>query len=140
MFQQEVLGLEEARRAVDAMLQAGMKEPARPIAIVIVDDHCELVAFARMDGARPQNNDFAFKKAYTSARLRGDSGAIAQRMKDGGRSAPDFGYPNLLFLQGGLLIARPGSNQVLGAIGVSGLRADEDEGIAKIGLAAMGLA
>lgn len=28
---------------------------------------------------------------------------------------------------------------MLGAISVSGLRADEDEGIAKIGLAAMGL-
>lgn len=139
MFQREVLGLEEAQRAMEAMLKEGMRDRDRPIAIAILDDHCELVLFARMDGARPQNNTFASKKAYTSVRFRGDSGAIAERMKEQGRGAADLGDPNLLFLQGGVLIARPGSSQVLGGIGVSGLRSDEDEAIAQIGLKAMGL-
>ncbi|MFH1559838.1 MAG: heme-binding protein [Chloroflexota bacterium] len=42
-------------------------------------------------------------------------------------------------LQGGVVIQRPSDEAFLGAIGVSGLRAEEDEAIARIGVQAMGL-
>jgi len=53
-----------------------------------------------------------------------------------GRSAVEFGDPNLLAVQGGVtIIAADGTP--LGGIGVSGLAAEEDEAIARAGLSAV---
>ena len=52
------------------------------------------------------------------------------------RSAAEFGDPNLLALQGGVVIPGP-EGTALGGIGVSGLTAEEDEQIAKVGLQAI---
>ena len=42
-YQTPVLSFEEARRAMDRMLQEATKNPHRPVAIAIVDDQGELV-------------------------------------------------------------------------------------------------
>src|SRR5579863_2632580 len=52
-YEKPVLGLEEARKAMAAMLEEALKTPDRPIAIAICDDQGELVAFARMDRCAP---------------------------------------------------------------------------------------
>ena len=53
-YQKATLSLEEARRAMDRMLEEANKEPNRPLAIAIVDDQGELVSYARMDRSAPQ--------------------------------------------------------------------------------------
>jgi glc operon protein GlcG len=75
----------------------------------------------------------ARKKAYTAARTRSDTKAFADRLKGMGRSAVEFGDPNLIGVQGGVAIIAADGNP-LGGIGVSGLAAEEDEAIAKVGL------
>jgi uncharacterized protein GlcG (DUF336 family) len=136
-YQKPVLSLEEARRAMDRMLQEVQQRfQNRPVAIAIVDDQGELVSFARQDRCAPQPPIVARKKAYTAARTRTDTKAYADRLKSQGRSATEFGDPNLLAAQGGVVITGP-ENAVLGAIGVSGLSAEEDEQIAKVGLQAI---
>ena len=136
-FQKPVLSLEEARRAMDRMLQeVQQKFQNRPVAIAIVDDQGELVSFARQDRCAPQPPIVARKKAYTAARTRTDTKAYADRLKSQGRSVTEFGDPNLLAAQGGVVITGP-ENAVLGGIGVSGLSAEEDEQIAKVGLQAI---
>jgi glc operon protein GlcG len=136
-YQKPVLSLEEARRAMDRMLQeVHQKFQNRPVAIAIVDDQGELVSYARMDQCAPQPRVIARKKAYTAARTRTDTKAYADRLKSQGRSAAEFGDPNLLAAQGGVVITGP-ENAVLGGIGVSGLSAEEDEQIAKVGLQAI---
>jgi glc operon protein GlcG len=139
MYDEPVLGLAEARKAVQAMLDEAMKEPDRPIAMAVVDGNGRLVAFARMDRCRLLPQQLAYKKAYTSAIMRSDSGAVAERFKSTGRSVSDFGDPNMAAVQGGVAIQRPSDEVFLGGIGVSGLRADEDEALARIGVQAMGL-
>jgi uncharacterized protein GlcG (DUF336 family) len=47
-----------------------------------------------------------------------------------GRPVTEFGDPNLLALQGGMLITNSADGGRLGDIGVSGLAAEEDEAIA----------
>lgn len=131
--QRPVLSLEDARKAMTGMLEEALKAPNRPIAIAICDDQGELVAFARMDKCAPLPLMIARKKAYTAARTRSDTKAFGERMKGMGRSAIEFGDPNLLALQGGVTIATSDGSP-LGGIGVSGLAAEEDEAIAKIGL------
>jgi len=135
-YQKSVLSLDDARRAMDRMLQEALKAPNRPVAIAICDDQCELVTFVRMDKCAPLPQTIARKKAYTAARARSDTKAFADRLKGMGRSAVEFGDPNLLALQGGVtIIAADGT--ALGGIGVSGLAAEEDEAIAKVGLSAI---
>ncbi len=135
-YQKAVLSLEEARRAMDRMLQEASKEANRPLAIAIVDDQGELISYARMDRAAPQPPIIARKKAYTAARTRSDTLAYAERLKSQGRSVTEFGDPNLLALQGGVVITTA-DGSVLGGIGVSGRLAEEDEAIARIGLKAI---
>ncbi len=136
-YQKTVLSLDDAQKAMDRMLQEARKNPQRPVAIAIVDDVGELVSFARMDKCAPQPPIIARKKAYTSARTRSDTAAYAERLKSQGRSVTEFGDPNLLALQGGVVILNPADQSVLGGIGVSGLAAEEDEAIARIGLKAI---
>jgi glc operon protein GlcG len=132
-YQRSVLSLGEAQKAMERMLQEASKAPDRPVAIAICDDQGELVAFARMDKCAPLPLSIARKKAFTAARTRADTKAFADRLKSMGRSISDLGEPNLLAVQGGVaIIAADGSP--LGGIGVSGLAAEEDEAIAKIGL------
>jgi len=136
-FQKPVLSLEEARRAMDRMLQeAQQKFPNRPVAIAIVDDQGELVSFTRQDRCAPQPPIVARKKAYTAARTRSNTVDYAQRLKSQGWSVTEFGDPNLLAAQGGVVIPGP-EGAALGGIGVSGLTAEEDEQIAKVGLQAI---
>lgn len=136
-YQKTVLSLDEAQKAMDRMLQEARKAPNRPIAIAIADEQGDLVSFARMDKCAPQPPVIARKKAYTAARTRSDTAAYAERLKSQGRSVTEFGDPNLLALQGGVVITNPMDRSVLGGIGVSGLAAEEDEAIARIGLRAI---
>jgi len=135
-YQKAVLSLDDARRAMERMLQEALKAPTRPVAIAICDDQGELVAFTRMDKCAPLPLTVARKKAYTAARTRSDTKAFADRLKGMGRSAVEFGDPNLLAVQGGVAIIGTDGTP-LGGIGVSGLAAEEDEAIARVGLSAI---
>ena len=139
MYEESVLGLGEATKAMQAILEQALKEPERPIAVAIVDANGKLVHYARMDRCRALPQQIAFKKAYTAAVMRSDTAALAERFQSMGRNISDFGDPNMLALQGGVLVLRPGDDACLGAIGVSGLSAQEDEDLAKLGIQAMGL-
>ena len=81
----------------------------------------------------------AGRLSMTAAMRRMDTGAFADQLKSQGRSVADFGDPQLVTLQGGLVIhAQDGS--LLGGIGVGGLPSGkDDEDIARAGLKALGL-
>jgi glc operon protein GlcG len=142
MYTRECLGLEEARRAVDAALQEAAKKPDEPVAVAVVDDHGQLVDFSRMDGCPPVVVDLALMKAYTAAVALMDTVSFAARDKEWGRELATYGDDKFTYLQGGLVIwDRPstdGEGRVLiGGIGISGRMSDEDERLARIGLEAM---
>lgn len=137
MYERVHLGLAEARRAIDAILNEAMKQSDRPIAVAVVDDIGRLVTFARMDGCRPLPHQLALKKAYTAAVAGADTAAYSERMKSSGRSVTDVNDPNMTSIRGGVVIQRASDKLSLGGIGVSGLRGEEDEELARIGLRAM---
>jgi uncharacterized protein GlcG (DUF336 family) len=135
-YQKAALSLEDAQRAMAAMLEEAQKASNRPVAIAICDDQGELVAFSRMDKCAPLPLGIARKKAYTAARTRSDTKAFTERLKGIGRLVMELGDSDLIGVQGGVAIAGADGSP-LGGIGVSGLAAEEDEAIAKIGLAAI---
>jgi glc operon protein GlcG len=115
-----------ATRAIAAMTSACV-EMKRAAVFVVVDKHGELVALRRLDGANLVSITVAQHKAVTAARLMQPSGKV------GGEQLANFGDARITCWAGGLPILSGGD--VVGGIGVSGLTNEEDEDLARIGLA-----
>ena len=139
MYHKPALSLPQTRRAMQTMLDHAQQQPHRPLAIAIVDDAGQLLAYACMDNCRALPRRMAVSKAYTSAMSGQDSHAYARRLRDEQRSIADFGDPKLVAVQGAVVIRDPATDLVLGAIGVSGLTAQEDEDLARLGSSALAL-
>ncbi len=139
MYNRPTLSLGQVRAAMNAMLDKAEQEPDRPLAIAIVDADAKLLSYARMDNCRALPQRMAMSKAYTSAMSGSDSNAYAERLKNEGRNIADFGDPQLVAVQGAVVVRDPETDLVLGAIGVSGLSAQEDEDLARLGAQALGL-
>ena len=139
MYQKPALSLPQVRRAMQTMLDHAQQQPDRPLAIAIVDDAGQLLAYACMDNCRALPRRMAVSKAYTSAMSGQDSLAYARRLRDEQRNIADFGDPKLVAVQGAVVVRDPATDLVLGAIGVSGLTAQEDEDLARLGHSALGL-
>jgi uncharacterized protein GlcG (DUF336 family) len=123
-------------KAIAAAAEAEALKNNWAVAIAIVDDGGHLMHFQRLDGAAPVSSHIAPAKAHTSAMGRRES-KIYEDVINGGRtsflSAPFIEG----MLEGGVPIMRDGA--CLGAVGVSGVKSNEDAQIARAGIAAIGL-
>ncbi|MFP3680261.1 heme-binding protein [Pseudomonas sp. SIMBA_041] len=99
------------------------------VTIVIVDDGGHPLALERLDGCAASSAYIATEKARTSALGRRESKGY-EDMVNGGRFA-FLSAPLLTSLEGGVPIIYDG--QVIGAIGVSGVKAEQDAQVAKAG-------
>jgi glc operon protein GlcG len=132
------LSFAQVQAAMKAMIDQAMQTPEEPVAMAIVDDTGNLVAYAKMDNLRLFSRRHALRKAYTAAIVGMDTGAHAQRLHSQGRSVSDLGDANLTHGQGGLVILKDGV--ILGGIGVGGYPSGQrDEDLARVGLHAMDL-
>jgi glc operon protein GlcG len=136
MLQQLSLGLEEAQRAIAAVF-AEAKKDGRAVAVAVVDNHGELIACARMDGAHARVLRHAIRKAYTASVMGRDTLAFKKDIEEAGRTLSDYGDSSLTTLQGGLIV-RSG-NQVVGAIATGGSPRLRDVELAEIGRKALGV-
>ncbi|QXH59877.1 heme-binding protein [Pseudomonas azerbaijanorientalis] len=99
------------------------------VTIVVVDDGGHPLALERLDGCAPGSAYIATEKARTSALGRRESKSY-EDMVNGGRYA-FLSAPVLTSLEGGVPIVFDG--QVIGAVGVSGVKAEQDAQVAKAG-------
>ncbi len=122
---------------VETMMKACRAEADRhgwKVTIAIVDDGGFLLRLDRMDGASRSTSEVAHGKARTSALTGRPSKFFEDRVKD----RPGFvTFPAGLLIQGALPIVVEG--HCIGAIGVSGVQSQEDEDIARAGIAALGI-
>lgn len=104
------------------------------VTIAICDDGGHLLALQRLDGAAPISAHIAPAKAKTAAMGRRES-KIYEDVINGGRtsflSAPYIDG----MLEGGVPVIVDG--QVIGAVGVSGVKSEQDAQVAKAGIAAV---
>lgn len=123
-------------KAMAAAAEAEALKNGWAVSIAIVDDGGHLLWLQRLDGAPPISAHIAPAKANTAAVGRRES-KVYEDMINGGRvsflSAPDLRG----LLEGGVPIVKDG--QVIGALGVSGVKSSEDAQIARAGIAALGL-
>lgn len=123
---------------------AAAKEHARDlnvrVNIAVVDDGGHLVAFARMDGARPASGTTAMTKAVAAATFRQPSGPVPV-----GSAQPDLllnlSLQNAAAASGGKVTSLHGGvpievdGQVIGAVGVGGATGEQDAEVARAGIA-----
>lgn len=106
------------------------------VTIAIVDDGGHLLHLQRLDGAPPVSSHIAPAKANTAALGRRES-KVYEDVINGGRMS-FLSVPTIHgLLEGGVPIMKDG--QCLGAVGVSGVKSNEDAQIARAGIAAIGL-
>lgn len=103
------------------------------VSIAVTDDGGHLLGFERLDGCAAIGGYIAIEKARTSALGRRESKGY-EEMVNGGRTA-FVTAPLLTSLEGGVPVIIDG--QTIGAVGVSGVKADQDAQVAKAGVAAV---
>ena len=133
MLNKAVLETKDVAKMLEAATQEAQTH-AWPVTIAISDDGGHLLALRRLDGAPPISAYIAPEKARCAALGRRES-AVYEKMINDGRmsflSAPVLAG----MLEGGIPILVDG--QVVGAIGVSGVKSTEDAQIARAGIAAL---
>ena len=134
MKQKPYLSLDEIKR-IAAAAETEALANQWPVTIAIADDGGHLLWLQRLDGAAPVSAQIAPGKAITAAMGRRES-KVYEDMINQGRvsflSAPGLSAK----LEGGVPIMVDGF--CVGAVGVSGVKSNEDAQIAKAGIAALG--
>ncbi len=110
--------------------------------MAVVDDGGHLIAFERMDGARPASAYTAITKATSAATFRQASGPLGA---PGANPDPllNLSLQNAASASGGKITTLYGGvpvvvdEQVIGAVGVGGGTGEQDAQIGKAGIAAL---
>jgi glc operon protein GlcG len=123
-------------KTILAACEAEAKQNNWAVTIAVVDDGGHLLGLQRLDGVAAISAHIAPAKAHTAALGRRET-KIYEDIINQGRTS--FLSAPLLsgMLEGGVPIVKDG--QVMGAVGVSGVKSSEDAQIAKAGIAALGL-
>jgi len=132
MHSKAVLGHTEVARIL-AAARAEAQQNHWAVSIAVVDDGGHPLALERLDGCAPIGAYIAGEKARSAAIGRRETKGY-EDMVNGGRSA-FLSAPLLTSLEGGVPLIVDG--QVIGAVGVSGVKAEQDAQVAKAGVAAL---
>jgi glc operon protein GlcG len=128
----------------ESILAAARKKAAAMnlrLNLAVVDDGGHVLAFARMDGARPASAYTAMTKAVTAATFRQETGPLPAK------GEPDvllnLSLQNAALASGGKLTTLKGGvpvvvdGQVIGGVGVGGGTGEQDAEVAKSGIDAL---
>lgn len=133
MLSKPVLTLEEANSMITAAFAEADKNGWK-VTVAVVDDGGHLLAMQRMDGCAAVAAYIAPQKARSAALGRRETSEF-EAMINGGRTA-FLSAPEITgLLEGGVPLKVEG--QVVAAIGVSGVKPDQDAQVAKAGIAAL---
>ena len=133
MLSKSVLTLDEANTMIDAAFAEADKNGWK-VTVAVVDDGGHMLAMRRMDGCAPVAAYIAPQKARSAALGRRETSEF-EAMINGGRTA-FLSAPEITgLLEGGVPLKVEG--QVVAAIGVSGVKPDQDAQVAKAGIAAI---
>ena len=129
----KVLTLEGAKK-VAAAAEGEAKKNNWNVVIAVVDDGGHLVYLQRIDGTQTGSIDVAIQKARTAQAFKRPTKVFEDAIAGGCNAL--LALHGALPLEGGLPIMVGG--QMVGAIGVSGVKSTEDGQIAKAGADSLG--
>jgi len=129
----ESITLEKAKKLV-AAAEAFAVGKQWPITVAIVDTGGNLVMLVTMDNTQRASIDIAIGKAKTANNFKRPTKALEDVIAGGGAGLRILAVPGLFPIEGGEPIYANG--KIVGAIGVSGMSAVQDEEVVKAALAA----
>jgi glc operon protein GlcG len=121
--------------AMAAAAESHAKEHNWNVTIAIVDDGGHLLHLHRQEGAGASTAEMATGKARTAVLGRRETKVYEDTIKQG-RTA-FLSAPMTAMLEGGVPIFV--GTDIVGAVGVSGVKSDQDAQIARAGIAALGI-
>jgi glc operon protein GlcG len=129
----KTITLDAAKKALVAA-EAEAKKNNWPVAIAVVDETGNLIAFSKLDDTQVASIDIAIGKARTAARFKRPSKALEDAVA-GGRNVL-IAVEGIMPLEGGIPVIVDG--RVIGAVGVSGVTSQQDAQVAQAGVTAIG--
>jgi len=121
-----------AAKAAMAACESEAQRNQWKVVVAIVDEGGHAILVQRLDGTQWSSIDTALGKARAAVAWKRPT-RLLEEMVNGGRSAFLSVPGPFAFLQGGLPIEVDG--EIIGAIGVSGVKASDDEKVAAAGVA-----
>ena len=135
------LNLAQASTVVDVALKTARDRKFQPLTVAVLDAGGHLVAFKREDKSGILRFDIAYGKAWGALGMGFGSRTLAERA-----AANSQFFTMLAAASGGRMICNPGgilirdgAGEVIGAVGISGDTADNDEICGVAGIEAAGL-
>ncbi|MCC7031423.1 MAG: heme-binding protein [Acidobacteria bacterium] len=129
----KVITLEGAKRIL-AAAEAEARKNNWNVAMAVVDESGNLIAFAKLDDTQVGSIDIAIGKARTAARMKRPTKALEDAVA-GGRTLM-LAVEGIVPLEGGVPVTLDG--RIIGAVGVSGVTSQQDAQVAAAGVAALG--
>lgn len=126
------LTLDDAKKIAIAA-EAEARRNDWPVVIAIVDDGAHLLHLLRLDNTQFGSIEVAIQKACAAIAFRRPTKVWEEHVAEG--RIRYLGLPGAVPIEGGLPITIDG--QFIGAIGVSGVRSNQDAQIAQAGVAAL---
>lgn len=123
----------DVAKQIAAAAEAEAKKNNWTVVICLVDDGANLVYLQRIDGTQIGSIEVAQEKAKTAVKFKRPSKALEDAVA-GGRNAV-LRLTGAIPIEGGIPLMV--DNQLIGAIGVSGVQSNQDGVIAKAGADAM---
>jgi glc operon protein GlcG len=124
MIMKPALTLDDAKQLLAAAEEEAQRQ-GWEVVIPVLNDGGQIIAVHRMDGARPGNDDISLGKANTAAMTARPSSVWERWIQNDHKAYATFG---LLAAAGGVPIII--DDHLVGAMGVSGVKALQDEQIA----------
>ncbi len=123
------LNLKRSNELTRHAIEKAAADYGRPICVAICDPAGFLVAFQRVEGAPVRSIAISQAKAYSAARMQTNTDALLERLRRENIALSYFSDDRLTALPGGSII-KNADDVIIGAVGISGLAAAEDQQIA----------
>ena len=120
------ISLAHAQKCLNVAIEKAEQDFKRPICVSICDSYGYQIAFYRMVKAPIRSIAISQQKAHTATRMGMSTDAFLERLNADKIDIRYFCDPQMTALPGGNLLKSKGGD-VLGAVGVSGLKPVEDQ-------------
>ncbi len=128
MYETMQLSLQDALQMIDDVRET-LQKNKKGAAVAVVDAHGELIAFVRTEGCPLPSINNAIHKAFTAAREGKESLAVGQASRAEEFAITNFGDLRYTGWGGGVPVKY--EEEVIGAIGISGLPEADDIALAR---------
>jgi uncharacterized protein GlcG (DUF336 family) len=136
-----MITLAQANRIIEAIFTRGRELGCRPLSVIVVEPGAKVKAFQKEDDSAMMRFEMAYGKAYAALALGRSSSLVRMRTEE----RPLFmqylirASGDQIFPEGGGMLIRSETGEVLGAVGVTGDTQERDEELAAYGIRASGL-